>query len=288
MEDKNKQIELPEGESLVDKEKTRGSGSLLSAARLEQNKTVEDVANDLNLSVDQINKIESDQTEGLPEATYVRGYIRSYAKLVGLDPEVILKSYLNPNWQQTNSLIDIPSGIGEIEEPRSDSGRFIRGLGLLAIIVGLGVVLFYFIGFFDSSSSKSQKVTINTSFENNLEKNNGSIEVSDQTEGIVDSAVQTNQDTLEVKPDVVYENNVVAHKLYFTFQETSWVDVRDENNNRLAYQSYVKGEELEINSESALTIFLGNASGVTVLYNDSDFDITKFTQGVYAKFSIGN
>jgi len=287
MEEKNKQIELPEGEPLVGKEKARGSGSLLSIARLEQKKTIEEVANDLNLSVDQIKKIESDQTEGLPEVTYVRGYIRSYAKLVGLDPEVILKSYLNPNWQQTNNLIDIPSGIGEIEEPRSDSGKFFRSLGLLAIVLGLAVILFYFLGLFDSSSSNPQKVTINNSLESNLENNNDSIEVSSSTADIVDLAVQTNQDTLTVITDAPVED-VAAHRLYFTFQETSWVDIRDESNNRLAYQSYAKGEELEINSESALTIFLGNASGVTVLYNNSDFDITKFKQGVYAKFSIGN
>jgi len=64
-----------------------GSGSLLASARKKQNKSVEEIAAELNLSITQIKTIELDQSEGLPEPTYVRGYIRSYARLLGLDAE---------------------------------------------------------------------------------------------------------------------------------------------------------------------------------------------------------
>jgi len=44
MEEENKQIELPEGETKVENEKIRGSGSLLAAARQQQKKTIEEIA----------------------------------------------------------------------------------------------------------------------------------------------------------------------------------------------------------------------------------------------------
>lgn len=282
MEEENKQIELPEGEPSAENDKVRGSGSLLAAARQKQSKTIEEIANDLNLSVSQIKNIESDQTEGLPEATYVRGYIRSYANLLGLDAEEVLKNYLNPNWQQTNSLIDIPSGIGELEEPRSETGKLIRGFGMLAIILALGAIIFYFMGF-KLSSSKPAPIT------STLESNNN--EVVSEPDGEInlaqDSAALTDQEVLDISSGTPAES-AATHNLVFSFQETSWVDIRDESNNRLAYQSYAKGEELIINSGSNLTVFLGNAAGVSVVYNGLDYDISKYKQGVYAKFSIGN
>jgi hypothetical protein len=36
-----------------------------------------------------------------------------------------------------------------------------------------------------------------------------------------------------------------------------------------------------------MSVFIGNASGVTVQYNGAAFDITSFREGVYAKFIVG-
>ena len=85
-----------------------GSGSLLAAERKNQQQSIEDIASELNLSIAQIRAIETDQSEGLPEATYVRGYIRSYANLLGLNPDEILKSYQNSDWHKGSNLGDLP------------------------------------------------------------------------------------------------------------------------------------------------------------------------------------
>jgi len=54
----------------------RSCGKVLAEARKEQGKTIEDISKSLNLSVGQVRSIELDQSEGLPETTYIRGYIR--------------------------------------------------------------------------------------------------------------------------------------------------------------------------------------------------------------------
>jgi cytoskeleton protein RodZ len=112
-----------------------GPGRLLYEARLDLRLAPEDVAQILHLSSKQIVALEQDDYKNLPGPTYVRGYLRSYAQLLGLSPEKVLESY--------NSLT-IPSK--PISLPQSapppqitSSDRLIKAatLGVAAIVLGL-------------------------------------------------------------------------------------------------------------------------------------------------------
>ena len=70
------------------------------------------------------------------------------------------------------------------------------------------------------------------------------------------------------------------------FIETCWVDIRDNTDKRLAYKSFYAGEELTVSHENRLNVFLGNAEGVTAIYNGEPFDMSSYREGVYAKFSL--
>lgn len=65
-------------------------GMTLAAARAELKLSVADVSQQIKYGVKQIAAIESDDYAKLPGMTFVRGMIRSYAKLVQLDPEPLL------------------------------------------------------------------------------------------------------------------------------------------------------------------------------------------------------
>ncbi len=65
-------------------------GRALAAARVELKLSVADVSQQIKYSVKQIAAIEADDHAKLPGATFVRGMIRSYAKLVQIDPEPLL------------------------------------------------------------------------------------------------------------------------------------------------------------------------------------------------------
>jgi cytoskeleton protein RodZ len=112
-----------------------GPGRLLNAARLDLRLAPEDVAQILHLSSKQIVALEQDDYKNLPGSTYVRGYLRSYAQLLGLSPENVLESY---------SRLTIPSK--PISLPQSapppqitSSDRLIKAasLGVAAIVLGL-------------------------------------------------------------------------------------------------------------------------------------------------------
>lgn len=76
-------------------EQPAGPGRLLHQARKDLRLAPEDVAQILHLSAKQIVALEKDDYKNLPGATYIRGYLRNYAQLLGLSPEKVLESYNN-------------------------------------------------------------------------------------------------------------------------------------------------------------------------------------------------
>jgi cytoskeleton protein RodZ len=72
---------------------SRGPGEILKYERNRLGQSVERVSQYLHLSADVVRALEDDRHEDLPEPTYVRGYIRSYARYLELDVEPLVQSY---------------------------------------------------------------------------------------------------------------------------------------------------------------------------------------------------
>jgi len=70
------------------------SGERLRAARERAGLTIEQVAARLRLAPALLAALENGRREELPPAAYVRGYLRSYAQLLGLDPQDFAKARL--------------------------------------------------------------------------------------------------------------------------------------------------------------------------------------------------
>jgi cytoskeleton protein RodZ len=68
-----------------------GAGQLLRAARLERGLSVDDVARQLRLSVRQVTALEEDDYSRLSSATFLRGFVRNYAKLLQMDATPLLQ-----------------------------------------------------------------------------------------------------------------------------------------------------------------------------------------------------
>jgi cytoskeleton protein RodZ len=69
---------------------TGSIGARLKSAREKLELTVVDVAKQLRLKPERIESLEKDDYEEMPNATFVKGYLRAYARLVNLSPEDIL------------------------------------------------------------------------------------------------------------------------------------------------------------------------------------------------------
>ncbi|NNG13148.1 MAG: helix-turn-helix domain-containing protein [Halobacteria archaeon] len=72
---------------------SRTTGAQLRAARKQCNLGIEQVARELHLDSAIIEALESDNQAALPAPIFVQGYVRSYARLVGLPEDEMVRSY---------------------------------------------------------------------------------------------------------------------------------------------------------------------------------------------------
>src|SRR5258708_6557845 len=68
-------------------------GQFLRRRREERHMSVEEIARSTRVPMDSVTRIEADQFDELPGEVFVRGFLKSYARAVGLAPEEVLARY---------------------------------------------------------------------------------------------------------------------------------------------------------------------------------------------------
>lgn len=130
------------GEVEADKQALVSPGQRLSNERVARNLSQKEVADKLHITIHYVNAIEHDAFEKLPGAVFAKGYIKSYAELLGLD----VQDYLNC-FEEFQA--QLRSGVEEKENrKRRASGK--RNLNIafasVFLFVGLFVAVWYFNG----------------------------------------------------------------------------------------------------------------------------------------------
>lgn len=82
-------------------------GEQLRNARQGYRWSVEDVAANLNLTVEMVRALESGDTEALPGPTFVRGYLRAYARLMEIDESTVLAGADDAQGESIGSVVPI-------------------------------------------------------------------------------------------------------------------------------------------------------------------------------------
>jgi cytoskeleton protein RodZ len=85
-----------------------GPGSHLKTAREARRLSVEEVANRLHLTKNMIMDIEADNYNNRLAFTFIRGYLRSYARLVHVSPDVVLKAFEQLNLKERRPEVLLP------------------------------------------------------------------------------------------------------------------------------------------------------------------------------------
>ncbi|MFZ6644256.1 helix-turn-helix domain-containing protein [Undibacterium sp. TJN25] len=118
------------------------AGGQLAAARHQRNMSVQQVADQLKLSPRQIAAMEANQFDALPKAVIVRGFVRSYAKLLRIEAEPIialLPQDATPAGAQVSALKPamatpfMESRLPLLGRPDANNNKYIWGAGFLAV-----------------------------------------------------------------------------------------------------------------------------------------------------------
>lgn len=299
----------------------KGPGEILAETRLKLGLEPDNVAQILHLSRQQIEALEANDFENLPEPTYIRGYLRSYSQLLNIDPKPVIDSYNDAigGWKSTTY-----SGLA-VERQISSNDNIIRfaTLGVIGVVFGLAVV--WWLGEDETpaavpipaevvpainNDSLNTPATENSAVENTpvavapgepmITENPMSI--TPMEPAAVPEPVNTralpltrNVPTRQLPPMASKTTTAVTPaagngtraKLVLRTNGPSWADIRDANDNKLLYETVAAGRVITVEGEAPLQVFLGNANVVSLELDGVEYDFDKFTRGLTARFSVG-
>jgi len=288
-----------------------GLGTRLSEGRKAAGRSQEDIARDLLLDVHIIRALESEDFDALPEPTYVRGYIRSYARLLSLDPEELLEIYARlghdePEW--------------EINEPARHEvaqGRKFRLVTAIVFVAIVGLLVTWLMTEGNGHKEEAEDTVasheavvpemphVQAPLVEELESEPVGAETVPQpedqeavSEAGPEAPVQDEPPAQEPEggPDSVNEVAGVAEdeslgnfslagvdaegqdRIVLTFTADSWVEIVDANDVQVLRGLFKKGVVRELVGSAPFSVFLGNTQGVAIKINGESFDPSPYTR----------
>lgn len=131
-----------------------GPGEKLRQARESEGLTLEDVSNKLFLSRQRLMDLEKDDYSKVNSFIYIKGYLRNYAKLVGLDTDDIINRFnklgLQEEWPRGNTEV-VFHGQGRVKVKKRR-----RGIFWLDMIIVFSIILLAGLWWFTRSITKAE------------------------------------------------------------------------------------------------------------------------------------
>ena len=129
-------------------------GETLRQARESNGWSLAEVALKLNLTVNSLTNLEAGAFDKLPGHTFARGYIRAYAKLLGMDQTALVQQFDQSTG--TDSQGSNVHSLGRIEEPVRVSHTILRIVSLLLLVAVIGGGFFWWQ---DQTSQRAKDLT---------------------------------------------------------------------------------------------------------------------------------
>lgn len=269
-----------------------GPGTLLRRARELRGITLDEVGASLKMSPRQIEAVENEDYSRLSGATFIRGFIRNYAKLLKIDPIEPLAA-LEARTALPVAELSMPSGSG-IRMPSANDreGKGSRvALLSVAVLLVIALVLYFDVLDVDSILGLSA-VTPNAS-------NGTAVPLAMQPEVIppsADSSVAQTSNQVSVQGPTPDNQSAAPaetvplkpgeRRLAFLFDGESWVEVKDASGRTLISQLNSKGSTQVLVGRPPFQLAVGNAANVRLQYDDQMVDLRPHTRVEVARLTL--
>lgn len=258
-------------------------GRALADARASRNLTVAEVAQQLRLSVTQVEALEAEAYERLPGPVFVRGFVRNYARLLGLDAAALLAAINPPQVPEiSGATISLSNDIPFPEPRRSNWLPYAVGLAVI-----ISAVLVFEIFFSAPPTVVVAPVSPQPALAPPVLEPALPVQAAAPAQllpGEVAAAAAPAAETAVAQAPASQSAGMA--ELHFRFATSSWVEVRDRNDRILISQLHVAGAEQQVEGRPPLQVVVGNARGVRLTYNGQPFDMAPHTLVEVARFTL--
>ncbi|MFC3094690.1 DUF4115 domain-containing protein [Alteromonas sediminis] len=282
-------------------------GKVLKDARLKAGLSCQDVADKLFLKVSVVEELEADRIDSAKSITFSKGYVKNYAKMLGLDVEYVIgvfEAYHN----KPDETAKLQSFSKRVAKQAQDDRWMMVTYALLVLLIGAVVLWWY----------QQPKTTVgNTIAETGTESNSINNPLSEESPSTAQPNVSEEDDSLtsEVEVPVVVEDETMPSSnqsliedpietgtgidaqssiqesseqaleippadqasLVFVFAEDCWVNVTDATGEAIAYGVKAAGREMRLQGQPPFQITLGAPQVVQITYNGEPVDMSEFT-----------
>ena len=277
-----------------------GVGRELAAAREAQGLALADVAQQLKFAPRQLEALEQEHFAALPGATFAKGMVRSYARLLKLDPEPLL--------QRVAGQFEVPDSNRLAARyhqpvPFSDGARkstFVY-LGLSAGVLVLVGAVAYEWHQERLAAGKSRETAVAKAAPKETKPRAEPIAVQpaaapvsaapENTKSVVAVAVPPPPAMVPEKPKVIAPEKPKAvgtgpHRLVVRMDGEAWIEIKDAADRMLVSSLNPPGSERVVRGKPPYSLVIGNASNVTVLYDDKPIDLAPHTRQDVARLTV--
>ncbi len=275
------------------------AGELLRTGREAAGLSIAAVAQQLKLAPRQVTALEESDFAGLPGRTFVRGFVRNYARLLRLDPNVVLNALPEAIAPATNgypSLAPSPRPMGELPaeaHARPSAARWAIPVALVAVVT---VAAVYEIARPPAEQPRSSSVdkpapAVLTPPIPDTAPGSARTELPNPLAGAVDKAAAVPENAVGKNEDAPAVSTLPAPDvtnapIVFTFHGRSWVEVRDATGALILSVTDNAGGTQAVTGRAPFDVVLGNAAAVDVSWLGKSFDTAPFTRQNVAKFTL--
>ena len=245
-----------------------GPDVLLRAARETQGISVDDVAHDLHLDREIIVALESADYGVLGAPVFIRGYLRSYARLMGLPEEDIVAGFVvdEPQPEEFRTL-----SAQSVVKPGASLANFVLWV-LLAIVILAGFA-YLMIGDEKEPAGEVDKGEFIAPPVSPEKAESDLAEVEAESLSVTEPDAAELAIVVEQQPEPVSAEPLLV-KLTLSFSEECWVEVSD-TQNRLIYGLEKPETSVTVEGEPPFRLFLGNVQAVKLELGGEAFTVPR-------------
>ena len=245
------------------------SGQILSEARKKRRLRYKRLSTELNIPEKYLQALEEEDYGVMPGGDpYIRGYLRAYAKKLGIDPDFIIERY------SENLINEQITPI--IKPPRGKDIFVLSKKYIMAVALFLLFLLFIYL-----SPSCSEEVLVVTPVEDQLEKvfvetliteTGMELEKIDSLKNVEDFAPSIDLINKKIEVQTAEEPFVMEDVLEFYFLKECWISVENEFE-KLVYKLAGEETSLEVRSKGPFKVIVGNAKNAKLIFNGIVIDL---------------
>ncbi len=279
-------------------EPVESAGAMLHDERRRQSLSVGDVSRHLKLSTRQVEALERDDYQAFGGPVFVHGFLRNYAKLLGLDAARLigaadrkLASAAPEPKPEADHSIDVP-----LAETGERGQKSVLPLFLVAAVLVAGVAVWMLMQQEEPTPADSVPDSmVSSQFPDDGAAGPDRVDddVAMLTEPGADVAPEPKQAAAGVARDsaasgVSGRNSpaVEQARVQLGFREESWVEITDRYGEVIFSELVPRGVARGITGSPPLTVVIGNAAGVDLVYNGKPINLSLHTRVDVARLTL--